>query len=100
MFRSQKEVSEINQKYFFDTYQNCFVFFFLYYFIDVCNLRLDFEKFDLLAGSGSTDLDSECRDKFEVSNLSTGNFRIPTICGFNTGEHSKLFDFSLCNSNQ
>ena len=38
-------------------------------------------------------LDSECRDKFEVSNLSTGNFRVPTLCGFNTGEHSKLSDF-------
>jgi hypothetical protein len=64
MFRSQKEVSEINQKYFFDTYQNCFVFFFLHYFIDVCNLRLDFEKFDLLAGSGSTDLGGKYLDFF------------------------------------
>ena len=95
MFRSQKKVSEVRNIFICDLY----FFFFLYYFIDVCNLRLDFEKFDLLAGSGSTDLDSECRDKFEVSNLSTGNFRIPTLCGFNTGEHGKLFDFSLFHSN-
>ena len=87
-----------NQKYIF-CQLSIIDYFFLHYFIDVCNLRLDFENFDLLAGSGSTDLDSECRDKFEVSNLSTGNFRIPTLCGFNTGEHSKLFDFSLFNSN-
>ena len=34
---------------------------------------------------------SVCRDEFEISNLVNGNFRIPTICGYNTGEHSKLF---------
>jgi len=54
---------------------------------DVCSLRLDFESFTLLAGAGSTDLNSVCQDEFEVSNLVNGNFRVPIICGYNTGEH-------------
>jgi len=54
---------------------------------DVCSLRLDFESFTLLAGAGSTDLNSVCQDEFDVSNLVNGNFRVPIICGYNTGEH-------------
>ena len=35
---------------------------------------------------------SVCQDEFDVSNLVNGNFRVPIICGYNTGEHSKLFN--------
>jgi len=56
----------------------------------VCSLRLDFESFTLLAGAGSTDLNSVCQDEFEISNLVNGNFRVPIICGYNTGEHIYL----------
>ena len=35
---------------------------------------------------------SVCQDEFEISNLVNGNFRVPIICGYNTGEHSKLFN--------
>ena len=30
---------------------------------------------------------------FQITNLSNGNFRVPTLCGYNTGEHSKSFFF-------
>ena len=36
---------------------------------------------------------SVCRDEFEVFNSNGDNGRIPTICGYNTGEHSKMFHF-------
>jgi len=57
--------------------------------LGVCTLRLDFESFDLLAGSGTRDPDSECRDALRISYTSSENHfnDIPTICGFNTGEH-------------
>jgi len=53
----------------------------------ICFLRLDFVSFSIFAGTGSVDVDSVCQDTFEVQNLAGGNHRIPTICGFNTGEH-------------
>jgi len=53
----------------------------------ICSLRLDFEQFNILAGTGSTDPDSECQDTFRVTNMVSGNNRLPTICGFNTGDH-------------
>ena len=37
-------------------------------------------------------LNSVCQDEFEISKLVNGNFRVPIICGYNTGEHSKLFN--------
>ena len=42
---------------------------------------------------------SVCQDEFEVSNLVNGNFRVPIICGYNTGEHSKLFNLILIQIN-
>merc|ERR1711981_464564 len=53
----------------------------------VCTLRLDFESFTILAGTASTDKDSECQDTFNVNGLANGFSQIPTICGSNTGEH-------------
>ena len=58
--------------------------------LGICFLRLDFVSFSIFAGTGSVDVDSVCQDTFEVQNLAGGNHRIPTICGFNTGEHSKI----------
>jgi hypothetical protein len=59
---------------------------------EVCSLRLDFETFNILAGTNSLDAAvaaaplSNCRDTFVVSGLSNGG-NYPTICGLNTGQH-------------
>jgi len=53
----------------------------------ICQLRLDFERFSILAGSGSRDTESICRDTFRIRDLSGGNNRIPVICGENSGDH-------------
>jgi len=53
----------------------------------VCTLRLDFDSFTLLAGTGSIDSLQVCQDSFTVTGLANGNPNIPTICGTNTGEH-------------
>merc|ERR1739846_96730 len=47
----------------------------------VCTLRLDFESFTLLAGTGTLDADGTCQDTFNVNGLTTGFSQIPTICG-------------------
>merc|ERR1712223_527548 len=53
----------------------------------VCTLRLDFESFTLLAGTGTLEADGTCQDTFNVNGLTAGFSQIPTICGANTGEH-------------
>ena len=68
----------------------------------VCTLRLDFESFDLLAGSGTRDPESECRDVVRFSYTSSENHfnNLPTICGYNTGEHSKDLLYEIENTMQ
>jgi len=53
----------------------------------ICQLRLDFERFSILAGSGSRDTESICRDTFRIRDLSGGNNRVPVICGENSRDH-------------
>ena len=57
---------------------------------EVCTLRLDFESFNLLAGSTTVEDDPgfSCQDEFTVAGLGTGQ-TIPIICGANNGQHSK-----------
>ena len=63
------------------------IFFFT--FSEVCTLRLDFESFNLLAGTSTIEETGfDCQDEFTVSALGTGQ-RIPVICGANNGQHSK-----------
>ena len=59
-------------------------------FAEVCTLRLDFESFNLLAGSTTIEGDPGfgCQDEFNVNGLGTAQ-RIPIICGSNNGQHSK-----------
>merc|ERR1711944_332627 len=52
---------------------------------EVCTLRLDFESFNILAGTGTLDSLSACQDSFEITNPNLPG--IPAICGDNTGEH-------------
>lgn len=53
----------------------------------VCTIRLDFESFNLLAGTGTTDALGDCQDKFTIGGLSTKTAPTPTICGSNAGQH-------------
>jgi len=55
---------------------------------EVCTLRLDFESFNLLAGSTTIEGDPGfgCQDEFNVNGLGTAQ-RIPIICGSNNGQH-------------
>jgi len=52
---------------------------------EVCTLRLDFESFNILAGTGNLDSLSACQDSFTVTNPNLPG--LPAICGDNTGEH-------------
>jgi len=58
---------------------------------DVCQLRLDFETFNILGPALTTETEAvsgdNCPDTFTVT-VPSGN--IPTICGQNTGEHIYL----------
>jgi len=53
----------------------------------VCTLRLDFESFTLLAGTGTLDTLQTCQDTLKIKSVSFGSSQIPTICGENKGEH-------------
>lgn len=83
---------ECQTKYFskkkFSSY--IFIHFFFPIFPDVSSLRLDFESFNLLAGSTTVEGDPGfgCQDEFNVNGLGTAQ-RIPIICGSNNGHHSK-----------
>ena len=56
--------------------------------LGVCSLRLDFESFNLLAGTSTVEETGfACQDEFSVAGLGTGQ-RIPIICGANNGQHS------------
>ena len=71
-------------------------------FSDVSSLRLDFESFNLLAGSTTIEGDPGfgCQDEFNVNGLGTAQ-RIPIICGSNNGQHSKRCNqiFNQCDLN-
>ena len=57
-------------------------------FTDICQLRLDFEEFDIDSEVGGT-----CsNDMFVVTQIPSTNSMIPVICGLNTAQHSKLFN--------
>ncbi len=68
--------------------------------LDICHLRLDFETFHIQGTGNALEVDQEgdpmapvdaggvCKDTFNV-NVNT-NQRILTICGQNTGQHSKF----------
>jgi hypothetical protein len=64
---------------------------------NICTLRLDFDTFVILAGTGTStivagappyreDNTFDCQDTFTVTGLSNAQ-NIPTICGTNSGEH-------------
>ena len=59
---------------------------------DVCAVRLDFETFTT-AGPSATDETNggACTDSFVVTG--TSGLTTPTICGKNSGQHSKTFFF-------
>ena len=58
------------------------------YFIEICQLRLDFEAFDI-----SSDVGGMCsNDMFVVTQTPRDNSIIPVICGLNTGQHSKIYN--------
>ena len=71
-------------------------------FAEVCMFRLDFESFNLLAGSTTVEADPGygCQDEFNVNGLGTAQ-RIPIICGSNNGQHSKRCNqiFNQCDLN-
>ena len=63
---------------------------------EVCSLRLDFNTFDIQAGTGGTtgaggaqDTTSACQDTFAVTTSSNNDLGIPVICGRNSDQHSK-----------
>ena len=60
-------------------------------FIDTCQLRLDFETFDIMGPTGSDEAaGGACaEDRFVVTQRPTSNANIPVICGLNSGQHSK-----------
>ena len=62
---------------------------YLKYFIDVCQLRLDFVKFELNNPPSSGDC-STSGDYFTVTQATGGRKRFGYICGTNTGQHSNL----------
>ena len=37
----------------------------------MCTIRLDFESFNLLAGTGTTDAMGDCQDKFTIGGVRT-----------------------------
>ena len=37
--------------------------------VEVCTIRLDFESFNLLAGTGTTDALGDCQDKFTIGGV-------------------------------
>ena len=39
--------------------------------VEVCTIRLDFESFNLLAGTGTTDAMGDCQDKFTIGGVRT-----------------------------
>ena len=66
---------------------------FFHYYLDICTLRLDFESFTTIAGTGTLiDSTSACQDSFEITNHNGAG--IPNICGKNSGHHSEFF-FSI-----
>ena len=57
-------------------------------FSDICTVRLDFEAF-ITAGPTTTDDTTACVDSFKAT-ASPSGFATPSICGLNTGSHSKI----------
>ena len=60
----------------------------LCFFSDVCTVRLDFDNF-ITAGPTATDDSTACVDSFKVTASPSGQ-TTPSICGLNTGDHSKI----------
>ena len=42
-----------------------------FWLVEVCTIRLDFESFNLLAGTGTTDAAGDCQDKFTIGGVRT-----------------------------
>ena len=57
-------------------------------FSDICTVRLDFEAF-ITAGPTTTDDTTACVDSFKATASPSGQ-TTPSICGLNTGDHSKI----------
>ena len=59
--------------------------------LDTCNLRLDFEAFDLMGPSDSNETGGGAcaEDRFFVTQTPTSMANIPVICGLNTGQHGE-----------
>ena len=59
--------------------------------IDTCQLRLDFEAFDIMGPSGSEEMGGGAceEDSLVVTQTPTSNVNVPVICGLNSGQHSK-----------
>ena len=60
----------------------------LCFFSDVCTVRLDFESF-ITAGPTTTNDATACVDSFKATASPSGQ-TTPSICGLNTGDHSKI----------
>ena len=61
---------------------------FSFFLVDVCAVRLDFDSFTTMGPSATTeDTGGACTDSFVVTG--TSGLTSPTICGKNTGQHSK-----------
>ena len=60
----------------------------IFVFSDICTVRLDFESF-ITAGPTATDDSTACVDSFKVTASPSGQ-TTPSICGLNTGDHSKI----------
>jgi hypothetical protein len=56
------------------------------HFTEICQLRLDFEAFDIGSDVGGT-----CsNDMFVVTQTPRTNSIVPVLCGLNTGQHGKI----------
>jgi hypothetical protein len=60
-------------------------------YVDICSLRLDLETFSITGPRGSDELDGGlCSiDSFKATGLRFAANSVPTICGENSGMHSK-----------
>ena len=89
IFKRRRQVRELIHKYSVTTRSKCNNSLHFISPQDVCTLRLDFESFNLLAGTTTVEETGfGCQDEFTVVSLGTGQ-QIPVICGANNGQHSK-----------
>ena len=69
-----------------------FAFLIYCYIADICQLRLDFDMFNIMGPSDTIETNGgQCQDDtFVVSQSPSTNAEVPILCGDNTGQHSML----------